>query len=208
MIPHKTTSATALLGSDFSSFTPARSVCHLSSLAFTYKGKAVKVQEVGRELGVRYVVEGSVRQSATQVRISAQLVNVSTGLQLWSGRYDRELKDIFTLQDEIVRKIGTTLNLQLTLQKQGVLVSPSTDNMDAYDHFLRGVSFCFFNPSRETNLHARQQFEQAVALDLQYAEAYAYLGMTYVRGVLFYLEGQVRVRERRLGFGAESGGPG
>src|SRR5262249_27422573 len=122
----------------------------------------------------------------------------SSGLQVWSAHYDRELKDIFALQDEIVGTIGTTLNLQLTLQKQGILVSPSTANMDAYDHFLRGINFCYSNPSRENNLHARQQFEQAVALDPQYAEAYAELGATYVRGALFYREGDVRVRERAL----------
>lgn len=167
--------------------------------AFTYKDKAVKVQEVGRELGVRYVLEGSVRRWTTQVWITAQLVSVSTGLQLWSRRYDRELKDIFALQDKIVRKIVMTLNLQLTLQKQGVLVRPSTDDMDAYDHFLRGINFCCsFNLSRETNLQARRQFEQAVALDPQYAEAYVLLGVTYVRGALHYKEGNVRVRGRAL----------
>jgi adenylate cyclase len=114
----------------------------------------VKIQEVGRELGVRYVLEGSVRRSATEVRITAQLADASSGLQSWSGRYDRELNDIFALQDEIARKIVTTLNLQLTLQKQGVLVRPSTDNMDAYDHFLQGINLCCFKPSREINLLA------------------------------------------------------
>ena len=87
--------------------------------AFTYKGKAVKVQDVGRELGVRYVLEGSVRRANEQVRITAQLIDATTETHLWAARYDRPLKDIFALQDEIVQKIVTTLKLQLTLREQG-----------------------------------------------------------------------------------------
>ena len=83
--------------------------------AFTYKGKAVKVQDVSREMGVRYVLEGSVRKADNQVRITAQLIDATTGEHLWSERYDRPLKDIFALQDEIVQKIVTTLKLQLTV---------------------------------------------------------------------------------------------
>ncbi len=87
--------------------------------AFTYKGKAVKVQDVGREMGVRYVLEGSVQKAGEQVRITTQLIDATTGYHLWSEQYDRPLKDIFALQDEIVQKIVTTLKLQLTLQEQG-----------------------------------------------------------------------------------------
>src|SRR4029434_966436 len=85
--------------------------------AFTYKGKAVKVQDVGRELGVRYVLEGSVRKADEQVRITVQLIEATTGYHLWSEQYDRPLKDIFALQDEIVQKITTTLKLQHTLRE-------------------------------------------------------------------------------------------
>ena len=87
--------------------------------AFTYKGKAINVQEVGKELGVRYVLEGSVQKADDQVRIVAQLIDTTTGSHLWSERYDRPLKDIFALQDEIVQKIVTTLKLQLALSEQG-----------------------------------------------------------------------------------------
>jgi adenylate cyclase len=90
--------------------------------AFTYKGKAVKVQDVGREMGVRYVLEGSVLKADNQVWITAQLIDATTGYHLWSERYDRPLKDIFALQDEIVQKIVMTLKLPLTLQEQGHLV--------------------------------------------------------------------------------------
>jgi tetratricopeptide (TPR) repeat protein len=112
------------------------------------------------------------------VRITAQLIDATTGGHLWSERYDRPLTDIFALQDEIVQKIVTTLRLQLTLQEQGYLVRKTTDNLEAYDYALRGVgSAVRFTP--EANAQARQMFEKAIELDPQYAEAYALLGMTY-----------------------------
>jgi len=148
--------------------------------AFTYKGKAANVQEVGKELGVRYVLEGSVQKASDQVRIVAQLVDTTTGGHIWSERYDRSLKDIFALQDEIVQKIVTTLKLQLTLQEQGFIVRKHTDNLEAYDAVLRGVEY-FWRFTKETNEQARQMFEKALALDPQYAEAYTWLGWTYWR---------------------------
>jgi adenylate cyclase len=147
--------------------------------AFTYKGKPVKVQEVSKELGVRYVLEGSVLKADGQVRITAQLIDASTGYHLWSERYDRPLKDIFALQDEIVQKIVTTLKLQLSLWEQGILVRKRTDNLEAYDAYLRGLE-SFFRLTKEANAQARQMFEKAIALDPQYAEAYASLGGTYL----------------------------
>src|SRR5260221_2655050 len=135
--------------------------------AFTYKGKAVKVQDVGRDMGVRYVLEGSVQKADQQVRITVQLIEVTTGYHLWSEQYDRPLKDIFALQDEIVQKIGTTLKLQLTLEEHGYSVRKHTDNLEAYDYFLRGMEY-FWRFTKETNPQARQMFERAVALDPQY----------------------------------------
>jgi TolB-like protein/Flp pilus assembly protein TadD len=146
--------------------------------AFTYKGKAINVQEVGKELGVRYVLEGSVQKANEQVRIVAQLIDATTGGHLWSQRYDRPLKDIFALQDEIVQQIVTTLNLQLTLQEQGVVVRKRTNNLEAYDTFLRGVEY-FYRFTKEGNAQARPLFEKTIELDPQYAETYAWLGYTY-----------------------------
>jgi adenylate cyclase len=146
--------------------------------AFTYKGKAVKVQDVGREMGVRYVLEGSVQKADQRVRITTQLIDTTTGYHLWSEQYDRPLKDIFALQDEIVQKIMTTLKSQLTLEKQGWIVRKHTDNPEAYDAFLRGQEY-FWRTTKEANAQARQMWEKAVALDPQYAEAYAWLGGTY-----------------------------
>jgi adenylate cyclase len=146
--------------------------------AFTYKGKATNVQAIGKELGVRYVLEGSVQKASDQVRIVAQLVDTTTDAYVWSERFDRPFTDIFALQDEIVQKIVTTLGLQLTLEEHGVIARKHTNNLEAYDAFLRGLEqFQRFTP--EATAQARQRWEQAVALDPQYAEAYAYLGLSY-----------------------------
>jgi adenylate cyclase len=135
---------------------------------------------VSKELGVRYVLAGSVRRADSQVRITAQLIDATTGGHLWSERYDRSLQAIFALQDDVVGKIVTTLKLQLTLQEQGMLVRKTTDNLEAYDYYLRGREH-LNRFTQETNAQARQLFEQALALDPQYAEAYAFLGLSYFR---------------------------
>jgi adenylate cyclase len=147
--------------------------------AFTYKGKATNVQAIGKELGVRYVLEGSVQKAADQVRIVTQLVDTTTDAHVWSERFDRPFTDIFALQDEIVQKIVTTLKLQLTLQEQGWIVRKHTDNLEAYDYLLRGIE-PFFRVTKETNVQARQMFEKALALDPHYVEAEVYLGVTYL----------------------------
>ena len=165
--------------------------------AFTYKGKAVKIQEISRELGVRYVLEGSVRRADSQVRINAQLIDVTTGSHLWGERYDRPLQDIFTVQDEIVQKIVTTLKLQLTLQEQGYTVRKRTDNLEAYDYFLRGVAY-FWRFTQQTNARARQMFEKAIELDPQYAEAHAWLGWTYHAERTFGWSADPQTMEREL----------
>jgi adenylate cyclase len=146
--------------------------------AFTYKGKAVNMRDIGKELGVRYVLEGSVQKANDQVRIVTQLIDTTTGSHLWAERYDRPYKDIFAIQDEIVRKIVTTLKLQLGLREQGIFIHKTTENLEAYDYLLRGMEY-YYRFTKEDNLHARRVFEQAVALDSQFAEAYARLGSTY-----------------------------
>ncbi len=148
--------------------------------AFTYKGKAVKVQDMGRDMGVRYVLEGSVQRANQRVRIIVQLIEAATGFHLWSEQYDRPLTDIFALQDEIVQQIVTTLKLQLTLKEQGWIVRKQTTNLEAYDAFLRGVAY-FSRYTKETDVQARQLYEKAIALDPQYADAYAWLSYTYWR---------------------------
>jgi TolB-like protein/Flp pilus assembly protein TadD len=148
--------------------------------AFTYKGKAVKVQEVSRELGVHYVLEGSVRKGGDRLRITAQLIDATTGYQVWSEQYDRPLQGLFALQDEIAQKIVTTLKLQLTLAEQGIFTRKGTGNLAAYDAYLRGLEN-YLRRTQEANAQARQMCEKAVELDPQYAEAYTLLGRTYLR---------------------------
>ncbi|HKA56691.1 MAG TPA: tetratricopeptide repeat protein, partial [Candidatus Binatia bacterium] len=165
--------------------------------AFTYKGKAVKVQEVSKELGVRYVLEGSVRKAGSRVRVTAQLIDATTGYHLWSERYDRELRDIFALQDEIVQKLVTTLRLQLTLQEQGYGVRKRTDNLEAYDLFLRGTGYTWQN-TKEATAQAQQMWERALALDPQYAEVCAWLSFTYYRDWVWRWSADPQTLERAL----------
>jgi adenylate cyclase len=153
---------------------------------FTYKGKAAKLQDVGRELGVKYVLEGSVRKAAGQVRITVQLADATTGDEVWAERYDRPLRDVFTLQDEIVRRIVTTLKLELALSQKGILVPRTTENLEAYDYLLRGTEY-LVSGTKDGNAKARPMFEKAIELDPKYAMAYASLGLNYWIGwVLAY----------------------
>ncbi len=138
------------------------------------------MQDISRELGVAYVLEGSVRKADNQVRITAQLVDATTGDHLWAAHYDRPLKKIFSLQDEIVRSIVTTLKLQLPLDMQlsRDLVAQHTDNPEAYDDYLRAVEYVT-SCSSEGILKARQMFEKTIELDHAYTDAYGFLGYTY-----------------------------
>jgi len=145
---------------------------------FTYKGKPTKVQQVGRELGVKYVLEGSVRKAADRVRITAQLVDARTGHHLWAERYDRDLKDIFALQDEITKKIITALQVKLTEGEQARLYAKGTDDLVAYLKAMEGRWYCLQSTKDGTRL-ARKLAEEAIALDPKYAFAYNVLGITH-----------------------------
>jgi adenylate cyclase len=143
---------------------------------FTYKGKAIKIAEVGKELGVRHVLEGSVRKANGRVRITAQLVDATTEGHLWAERYDRDLKDIFSLQDDVTQRIVAALVVKVTEDEQKRLLRRYTDNMEAYDYYLRGVEY-FSKLTKETNILARQMLQRAIDLDPQFAAAYALLGL-------------------------------
>jgi len=146
--------------------------------AYIYKGKVVKAAEVGREFGVRYVLEGSVRKANDRVRITAQLVDTITEGHLWAERYDREQKDIFALQDEVTQKIVAALAVKLTEDEQERLVRKYTDNMEAYDYYLRGLEY-FSRLTKDTNILARQMLKRAIDLDPKFAAAYALLGWVH-----------------------------
>ena len=146
---------------------------------FTYKGRAVKIKQVSEELGVRYVLEGSVQKTEHRVRITAQLIDAVTGTHVWAERYDRELKDIFALQDEITKKIITSLHIKLTKGADARQFSQTTDNLEAYLKFLDGNKL-YLRFNKDTNILARQMFKEAIALDPNYVSAYANLAWTHL----------------------------
>ncbi|MCG2778215.1 MAG: tetratricopeptide repeat protein [Desulfobacterales bacterium] len=149
---------------------------------FTYKGKPVKVQQVGRELGVRYVLEGSVRKAGYRVRITAQLIDATTGHHLWSDRYDRDLKDIFALQDEITMKIISAMQVELTEGEQAQIAAGGTANLDVYLKVLEARDLAR-HQNIEDNLKARQILKEALELDPHYARAYRWLSGTHYMDV-------------------------
>jgi len=142
---------------------------------FIYKDKPVKVQQVSRELGVRYVLEGSVRKSGDQVRITAQLIDATTGNHLWAERYDRVLKDIFIVQDEITKNIIMAMQVKLTDGEQARSTAKGTKNLEAYLKYLQARDYALkLNP--ESNALGKQLAEEAISLDPEYASAYRLIG--------------------------------
>jgi TolB-like protein/class 3 adenylate cyclase len=145
---------------------------------FTYKGRAVKVRKVAEELGVRYVLEGSVRRAGDQVRINAQLIDATTGGHLWADRYDGRLGDIFGLQDQITRQIVAMLAVQLTLDEETQVAMVETPSSDAYDAFLQGWEQ-YQRQTPESLKAAVEHFESAIELDPKYSRAHAALAAVY-----------------------------
>jgi adenylate cyclase len=163
--------------------------------AFTYKGKPTKVTQVGQELGVKYVLEGSVRKAADRVRINVQLVDASTGNQVWTQRYDRQLRDIFMMQDEIVQSLVATLNLQITVLQRGYLIPQRTKSLEAYDYYLRAFEYVL-TPSPDGFIKARKMAEKAIELDPLYADAYTLMGFFYFVGYVWQWEQDPGVLDR------------
>src|SRR5262249_23262814 len=150
--------------------------------AFQYKGKAVDIRQVGRELGSRYVLEGSVRRSGDRIRITAQLVDAMTGAQRWAERYDCELHDVFAVQDEVARAIVAILaaHVKRAETERALLKPPAA--WEAYEYYLRGAEAFFLHASRRTKAslyEARRLLEQSLAIDPDYARAAAMLSWTH-----------------------------
>jgi adenylate cyclase len=140
--------------------------------AFTYKGKPVKVQDVCKELGVKYALEGSVRKAGARVRVTGQLIDAADGGHVWADRYDRDLTDIFAIQDEITHAIVEQLKVKLLPQEQRSIAKAPTDNVEAYTYYLRGRQFLHRHSKSYYQL-ARRMFAKAVELDPGFARAYA-----------------------------------
>src|SRR5437016_167420 len=139
---------------------------------FTYKGKAVKVEQIARDLGVAYVLEGSVRKAGARVRVTGQLISAQDGGHLWADRFDRDLTDIFAIQDEITRAIVEQLTVKLLPQEKKSIERPQTDNIEAYTYYLRGREFLHRHTKSYYQI-ARRMFTKAIELDARYAHAYA-----------------------------------
>ena len=150
---------------------------------FTYKGKPIKVQRISEDLGVQYIVEGSVRKADETVRISAQLIDALNGHHIWAERYDYNYKDIFTVQEEITKSIVTALQLRLTEGEQAGVYSRGTKNLDAYLKAME-ANWRYFQGSKEGILSARKLAKESIALDPNYAVPYRILGSTYGLSVL------------------------
>jgi len=149
------------------------------SSTFTYKGKPVKVQKVAEDLGVRYVLEGSVQGTADRVRVIVQLIDAITGHHLWSERYDREKKDIFAIQDDITMEITKALRIELIEGEQArIWAEHETSDLEAYEKRLQGRSYSL-KGTKEDNARARHFYKDAIALDPRYAAAYVGLGYTH-----------------------------
>ncbi len=152
---------------------PARTSC------FAFRGTNVDAREIGKRLGVETLLEGSIRKAGNRLRITVQLVDARDGYQLWSERFDREIEDIFAIQDEIARSVLDALGLSLTQREERRFLKASTTNVQAYEFYLRGRKL-FQTWTRQNMEFARQMFARAVAIDSEFALAWAGLAKTYV----------------------------
>jgi TolB-like protein/tetratricopeptide (TPR) repeat protein len=148
--------------------------------SFTYKGRAVDVKQVGRELGVRYVLEGGVRKAANRARITAQLIDAVTGVHLWADRFEGALDDIFDLQDQVTMNVVGAIAPKLQAAEIERAKHKPTESLDAYDYYLRGLAALHRN-TREANDEALRLFYKAIELDADFSSAYGMAGWCYAR---------------------------
>ena len=148
--------------------------------SFTYKGRSVDVKQVGRELGVRYVLEGSVRKAGTRLRITAQLIDASAAIHIWADRFDGDLVDVFELQDQIASRVVGSIGHQVERAEIQRVIREPTQNLDAHDCYLRGLAY-FYGFSRSTNKQALPMFESAMRLDPDYASAFGMAARCYIQ---------------------------
>ena len=161
---------------------------------FTYKGKPVDVKQVGRELGVRYVLEGSVRKAGNRVRVTGQLIDASSGAHIWGDRFDRDLTDIFAVQDELTQEIISALRVKLTPEQKDRLVRKNTIDEEAYDLFLRGRELSW-HATRSNTIETRNLLGRAVIISPDFAAAHSLIGGTYVND---YANGWAEIPEQSL----------
>jgi adenylate cyclase len=175
-----------------------------SNTVFSFKDKSVKIKAVGRELAVRYIIEGTVQRASDKVRINAQLIDATTGHHLWAERYDRDLKDLFVIQDEIVQTIVTTLAIKVDVAERARAMRKDTDNLEAYDYALRGEEF-LLRLNRTDNIKAKEMFKRAIELDSRFASAYVGLGWSYyTEAFAGWTEFPLQAMEKALTYGQKA----
>jgi TolB-like protein len=152
----------------------------VASSSFAYKGRAVSVRQVGQELGVRYVLEGSVRKAGSRLRIGAQLVDAETGTNVWADRFEGSVEDVFDLQDRLTSRVVGAIAPRLEAAEIERVKRKPTASLDAYDHFLRGMAG-LHKWTREGNEDALAQFHRAIEIDPTYALAHGMAARTYVQ---------------------------
>ena len=145
--------------------------------SFTYRGTAVRIADVARELGVRYVVEGSVRRGGSRVRVTAKLIDALNGKHLWAQRYDRELQDVFAIQDDVTSSIVGVLPARIEAAATEVATRKNVDSLEAYDYLLRGKYYHHLYEAK-ANQDAEASFDRAIELDPRFAPAYAWKACT------------------------------
>ena len=155
-----------------------------STSTFMYKGQKVKVQQVGKDLGVKYLLEGSVQKAGNRIRLTAQLIDAATGNHWWAERYDRELKEIFDLQDELTTRILEELSIKLWHDVSANLTVKGTNNLRAYLRWWKGIGH-YMRFKKNDNALARKNFEEVVQLDPSWGEGYAFLGWANVTDYIF-----------------------
>jgi len=153
--------------------------------SFGFKDKDQDIREIGRKLGVQTIVEGSVRKTGNRLRITAQLINVADGFRLWSKRYDRDLEDVFAIQNEIAKNIVQALEISLSEREKRVLEKVMTQNVQAYDFYIKGREY-YHTSHRSTIKYAIDLFSRAIQIDEYYALAYAGLADSYSRFHMYY----------------------
>jgi adenylate cyclase len=152
--------------------------------SFTYKNRVVDVTQVARELGVRYVLEGSVRKAGNRVRVTAQLIDATTGNHIWAERYDREIDDIFALQDEITETIVASVEPELGMVERERALRKPPENLDAWSSYQRGLWHLFDDVKRDSLAEAKRLFQRACELDPGFAPAHAELAYTHVAEII------------------------
>jgi adenylate cyclase len=173
--------------------------------AFTYKGKETKARDVSRELGVRYVVEGSVQKAVNDhIRVTAQLIDATTDQHVWAESYDRLAKDIFAVRDDITQKLVTHIAPRITQVEQALLERTYAGNLEAYNYFVRGSFSWQYGGDKEKNAEGRQLCQKAVEIDPTYAHAYVCIGLTYWHAWIFGWTQDPQVFEQVLNYGQKA----